>query len=155
MRHKSFGLADQGGGKGRQRCVPPWGPNSLFFLQFSAKNLQNNSLAHPLWELAPPQENPGSAKMKWYTFSCLINFRTRNQTELRIPVQSAKHGHGTDGCTSIGSGTQSVVGGDRHDRGFPRRNLVIYIKYTLYLYRLAFLPAATKLWPRLCFYSCL
>ena len=23
--------------------------------------MQNNRLAHPLWELAPPQENPGSA----------------------------------------------------------------------------------------------
>ena len=37
---------------------PPRGLNSM---QFSAKNLQNNRLAHPFWELAPPQENPGSA----------------------------------------------------------------------------------------------
>ena len=26
----------------------------LFFLLFLARNLQNNRLAHPLWELAPP-----------------------------------------------------------------------------------------------------
>ena len=29
-------------------------PNSFIFLQFSAKNLQNNRLAHQLRELAPP-----------------------------------------------------------------------------------------------------
>ena len=33
------------------------GPNSFIFMQFSAKNLQNNRLAHPLWELAPPHGN--------------------------------------------------------------------------------------------------
>ena len=27
--------------------------HSLIFMQFSAKKLQNNRLAHPLWELAP------------------------------------------------------------------------------------------------------
>ena len=47
------------------RWVPgthvPQGPNSFIFMQFSAKNLQNNRLAYPLWELvSPPQENPGS-----------------------------------------------------------------------------------------------
>ena len=35
--------------------------NSLNFMPWSAQNLQNHSLAHPLWELAPPQENSGSA----------------------------------------------------------------------------------------------
>ena len=30
------------------------GPNSFIFMQFSAKNLQNNGLSHPLSELAPP-----------------------------------------------------------------------------------------------------
>ena len=30
-------------------------------MQFSAKKLQNNRLAHPLWELAHPLEYPGSA----------------------------------------------------------------------------------------------
>ena len=39
----------QGGRQGR--------PNSFTFVQISAKN----RLAHPLWELAPPQENSGSA----------------------------------------------------------------------------------------------
>ena len=33
----------------------------LFSCSFLAKNLQNNRLAHPLWELAPALENPGSA----------------------------------------------------------------------------------------------
>ena len=32
---------------------PPRGPNSFIFMQFSAKNLQINRLAHPLWQLAP------------------------------------------------------------------------------------------------------
>ena len=51
-----------GGSKGGTRdACPPRGPNSFIFIQFSTKNLQNNRLAHPLWELAPPQENPGSA----------------------------------------------------------------------------------------------
>ena len=32
---------------------PPLGPNSFIFMQFSVKEkLQNNRLAHPLWELA-------------------------------------------------------------------------------------------------------
>ena len=37
----------------RDAC-PPWDPNSFIFMQFSAKKLQNNRLAHPLWELVPP-----------------------------------------------------------------------------------------------------
>ena len=35
-------------------CTPPGGPNSFIFMQFSAKKLQNNRLAHPFWELAHP-----------------------------------------------------------------------------------------------------
>ena len=51
-----FALADPGA---PGMCAPPQGPNSL---HFPAKNLQNNRLAHPVWELVPhPQENPGSA----------------------------------------------------------------------------------------------
>ena len=42
-------LADTGEGA---RDAPSRGPNSLFFMQFSAENLQDNRLAHPLWELA-------------------------------------------------------------------------------------------------------
>ena len=34
--------------------------NSVIFMQFSAKNLQNNILAHPPREIPPPG-NPGSA----------------------------------------------------------------------------------------------
>ena len=30
------------------------GRMSFIFMQFSAKKLQNNRLAHPFWELAPP-----------------------------------------------------------------------------------------------------
>ena len=41
-----------GGSKGVPGTPPPRGPHSFIFLQFSAKNLQNNRLAHPLWELA-------------------------------------------------------------------------------------------------------
>ena len=40
--------------RGHQGCLPPpWGPNSLILMQFSAKKLQNNVLAQPLWDLAP------------------------------------------------------------------------------------------------------
>ena len=34
--------------------VPSPSPNSLIFMQFSAKIVQNNTLAHRSWELAPP-----------------------------------------------------------------------------------------------------
>ena len=42
-----------GCGWGARDARPP-SPNSFIFMQFSAKNLQNNRLAHPLWELSPP-----------------------------------------------------------------------------------------------------
>ena len=38
-------------------ALPVRGLNSFIFMQCSAKKLQNNRLAHPLWELAPLQEN--------------------------------------------------------------------------------------------------
>ena len=53
-------LADPRRRQGREPHSPQ-GPNSFIFMQFSAKKLQNNRLAHPLWELRPPQENPRSA----------------------------------------------------------------------------------------------
>ena len=39
---------------------PPQGPNSFIFMQFLFNNLQNDRLTHPLREMVPPQENPGS-----------------------------------------------------------------------------------------------
>ena len=43
------------------RAPSPPGPNSFILMQFSAKNMQHVRLAHPLWELVPPQENPRTA----------------------------------------------------------------------------------------------
>ena len=54
------------------QCPPP-GPNFFIFMQFSATYIQNNRLAHPFPELAPPQENPGSATATGI-HSCLANF---------------------------------------------------------------------------------
>ena len=54
---------------GARVAHPTSGPNSFFFMQFSAKNLRNNRLAHPLWELAPFQENPGSATDSFFKIS--------------------------------------------------------------------------------------
>ena len=49
----------------------PLGQNSFIFMEFSAKSWQNNRLEHPLQELVPPLENPGSttgtANGKWRT----------------------------------------------------------------------------------------
>ena len=45
-------LADPKGGARDVRL--PWGLYSFIFMQFSAKKLQNNRLAHPFWKLAPP-----------------------------------------------------------------------------------------------------
>ena len=62
--HWRIKLGRGGGGGGRAVVpgmrVPSPDPSSFIFIQFSARNLQNNRLAHPLWELAPPG-NPGSA----------------------------------------------------------------------------------------------
>ena len=53
-------------GRRPRTCVsPPWGPNSFIFIQFSAKNLKNNRLAHQFWGLLS-QENPGSATGFYY-----------------------------------------------------------------------------------------
>ena len=61
-----------GGSKwGRRGRVPPGGPNSFIFMQFSAKNLQNNP---NLGVGAPPRENPGSATDQ----SCTIPARGRS-----------------------------------------------------------------------------
>ena len=46
-------VAAVSGGSGGGR--DPLGPKSFIFMQFSAKNLQNNRLAHPLfWEILDP-----------------------------------------------------------------------------------------------------
>ena len=43
--------------------------NSFIFMQFTAENLQNNKLAHSLWELVSPQETPGSGSEEQNKFS--------------------------------------------------------------------------------------
>ena len=53
---KRYPVADLTGDS-RGTC-PPWG---FKFFHFYAVFGQKNRLAHPLWELVPPQENPGSA----------------------------------------------------------------------------------------------
>ena len=48
---------------------PPPGPNSFILMHFLAKSLQNNRLAHPLWELTPP--SPGKFWFRyciWWAF---------------------------------------------------------------------------------------
>ena len=58
--------------KGRQEREPR-GPNPFIFMQFRQKNLQNNRLAHPLWELVPSQENSGSATVLcFYVETCCL-----------------------------------------------------------------------------------
>ena len=53
-------MAIIGGSKGGARDArPPGVPNSFIFMQFSAKNLKNNS-NFGRWR-TPPGENPGSA----------------------------------------------------------------------------------------------
>ena len=50
------------------------GQNSFIFTQFPSKHLQNDRLAHSLWKLVPPQENPGSAteyNVMYYQFLML------------------------------------------------------------------------------------
>ena len=57
----------------RDAC-PPWDPNSFIFMQFSAKKLQNNRLAHPTLGVgAPPQENLGSATAYLFTWSFCVS----------------------------------------------------------------------------------
>ena len=52
----TIGGSGRGGTPSRSKCFK-------FSCSFQQKNLQNNRLAHPLWKLAPPQENPGSASV--------------------------------------------------------------------------------------------
>ena len=56
--------------------MPPGGPNSFISMQFSAKKIAKNRLAHPFCELAhPPRENPGSATA--IAFDTVLSFITR------------------------------------------------------------------------------
>ena len=43
-----------------------------FSYSFRQKELQNNRLAHRLWELAPQKENPGSATAIAYSVAIVI-----------------------------------------------------------------------------------
>ena len=49
----------------RQGCAPR-GPNCFIFRQFLAKNLQNNRLIHPIWELAPTSGKSWICHCLWY-----------------------------------------------------------------------------------------
>ena len=54
------------GPMGCQIRTPSQCPNYFIFSQSSVRSLQNNTLEHPLWELAPPEENNGSATVfRW------------------------------------------------------------------------------------------
>ena len=70
-------------GRGARDARPPWGPNPFIFMQFSAKKLQNNRLAHPLWELAPIS---GKSLIRHWHFSLLecahLVIITRNHYKL-------------------------------------------------------------------------
>ena len=56
----SNGTPPIGGSKGGTRDAPPSGSKFFHFHAVFGKQLQNNRLAHPPWELAAPQGNPGS-----------------------------------------------------------------------------------------------
>ena len=82
MKHVRLAFVDP---RGTPRTRPPCGPNSFIFMQFSAKNLQNNTLARPLWALAsPPQENPGSATT-WQEEGMLSDKTKNVRTKHRLP----------------------------------------------------------------------
>ena len=49
---------------------PSLGLNSLILMQFSAHNLQNNRVAHPLWEFSLPSGK--SCIRHWYNLSSLL-----------------------------------------------------------------------------------
>ena len=81
-------LMSIGGSKGgHQGCVPPSGPNSFIFMQFSAKSVKSNLI---LGVGIPPQENPGSATDELFHLIChmLISYYFR----LHSPVTSPSHG---------------------------------------------------------------
>ena len=59
--------------EGERQEREPRGLNPFIFMQFRQKNLQNNRLAHPLWELVPSQENSGSATVLcFYVETCCL-----------------------------------------------------------------------------------
>ena len=59
-----------GGSKGGLQGRPPLpGPNSFIFMQFSAKNLQNNRLAHPL------------IKIKYFFLTSLVETTISNEIQ--------------------------------------------------------------------------
>ena len=55
--------------------MPPLSKFFHFYAVFSKKKLQNNTLAHPVWVLVPPQENPGSATIKKFKTDELYDFK--------------------------------------------------------------------------------
>ena len=69
----------------------PRSPIFFIFMQFSATNLQNNRLAHPLWEL-PPSGNPGSA-----TVMCTIK-RCQRENFIQFTCQN---GHPSSTIVSL------------------------------------------------------
>ena len=62
------------GGGARDAHSSPRGPNSFIL----CSSPQNNRLAHPLWELVPLQENPGSAT--GILFACKYDSQRTNLT---------------------------------------------------------------------------
>ena len=78
----------QGGKPG----MPPYSQNSFMFMQFSAKNLQNNRLAHLLWELpSPPQENPGSASGNEFAFDTTSSTKATYRNSLILLAKSVSN----------------------------------------------------------------
>ena len=60
----------------RQGCVP-LGSKFFHFHEVFAKNLQKNTLAHPVFEMTPPQKNPGFATVYYFfleTYSDTVAF---------------------------------------------------------------------------------
>ena len=83
-------------------------PNSFIFMQFSPKN----RLAHLPWELAPPQENPGSA------------------TVIMVIVTL---GHHNDHCHTMGKSTGKcifVAHSEQHIK-FPENLSVMSLSHSL------------------------
>ena len=74
---RNSGSATIGGSKGgRQGRMPPRGPNSFIFMQFSAKIIAILGVG------APPGENPGSATGHWLVFCiCLTSVTRAKQKE--------------------------------------------------------------------------
>ena len=73
------GSNGRGGGAHQGRATPNRCPNYSIFMQFLPKNLQNNRLAHPLRELAPPPP----------------------RKILDPPLLSSEHSRGIYGCNSF------------------------------------------------------